>query len=448
MRRFFGEKTWVEQVVDFGHAKQFFKDADVFPCFLVVRKPNEEVKPDSARLCLIQRDMLRIDQLKSQVESNGLIVNLSRLASSTWSLESDQSNDLLNKIQFRGIALGEYLGASPLMGIKTGCNEAFLVDSRTKDDLIKGDPKVAGLIRPYLRGQDISRWSPQWAGLWMIVIKSSNDHPWPWADLGADAEDEFRRVHPSLHTHLKRFEEVLIRRVDKGRYWWELRSCAYWDEFDSEKIIYQDITWRANYSLDPLKSLTNNTVYFMPRWNYWSLAVLNSPVAWWFSWRKAQHGKDDAIRLFTAFVETFPIPKATEEQLFESETVVRSLISASRERLTTSADVIDWLRVQHGIEEPNTKLRELISLDSDSFVSEVQKSKGMSSRFTAAALRSLRDEYTHTIEPAKLLAAEAQQLEHRLHDLINQAYGLTPEEVRLIWDTAPPRMPIPRPSSV
>ena len=128
--------------------------------------------------------------------------------------------------------------------------------------------------------------------------------------------------------------------------------------------------------------------------------------------------------------------------------VVRSLISTSKEQLNTSADVIDWLRVQHGIEEPNTKLRELISLDSDSFVSEVQKSKGMSSRFTAAALRSLRDEYTHTIEPARLLAAEVQKLEHRLHDLINQAYCLTPEEVRLIWDTAPPRMPIPRPVSV
>jgi uncharacterized protein (DUF2267 family) len=109
---------------------------------------------------------------------------------------------------------------------------------------------------------------------------------------------------------------------------------------------------------------------------------------------------------------------------------------------------LDWLKIQHGIEEPNTKLRELTSLDSDSFVSEVQKSKGLSSRFTAAALRSLRDEYTHTIEPARLLAAEAQQLENRLHDLVNQAYGLTTEEVRLIWDTAPPRMPIPRPASV
>ncbi len=66
---------------------------------------------------------------------------------------------------------------------------------------------------------------------------------------------------------------------------------------------------------------------------------------------------------------------------------------------------------------------------------------------TAAGLRSLRDEYARTIEPARLLAAEALQLEYRLHNLVNEAYGLTPEEVRLMWDTAPPRMPIPRPNS-
>jgi hypothetical protein len=448
LRRFFGEQTWVESVVDFGHAKQFFKDADVFPCFLVVRKPNEEDKPDAAKICVIPRDMLRIDQLKSQVETKGSRVALSRLASGSWSLESDQGNDLLNKIQERGIPLREYLGASPLMGIKTGCNEAFLVDSQRKETLIKADPEAAGLIRPYLRGQDISRWSPQWAGLWMIVIKSSHDHPWSWADLGADAEAEFRRVHPGLHAHLKGFEDSLIRRVDKGRYWWELRSCSYWDKFDREKIIYQDITWRANYCLDAARSLTNNTVYFMPEWDYWSLSVLNSPISWWFSWRKAQHGKDEAIRLFTAYVETFPIPKPTEDLLLESEKLVRALSLASREQLTASTEILDWLKVQHEVTDPNTKLQDPIALDSDAFVSEVQKARGRKHPLTAAGLRGLREEYTRTIEPARLLAAEALRLECRLHDLVNAASDLTPEEVRLMWDTAPPRMPIPRPASV
>jgi len=59
-------------------------------------------------------------------------------------------------------------------------------------------------------------------------------------------------------------------------------------------------------------------------------------------------------------------------------------------------------------------------------------------------LKSLREEYTHSIEPARALAAEALKLEHEVSNLVNEAYGLTPDEVPLMWQTAPPRMPISR----
>ncbi len=63
-------------------------------------------------------------------------------------------------------------------------------------------------------------------------------------------------------------------------------------------------------------------------------------------------------------------------------------------------------------------------------------------------MKKLRDEYVRAIEPARALADEARGLELRIHDLVNEAYGLTPEEVRLMWDTAPPRMPIQRPPGI
>ena len=64
LRRFFGEKTWVEEVVDFGHAKQFFKDVDVFPCFLVLRKPTRSSEARQRRVCVIPRDTVRIDRIE------------------------------------------------------------------------------------------------------------------------------------------------------------------------------------------------------------------------------------------------------------------------------------------------------------------------------------------------------------------------------------------------
>ena len=60
----------------------------------------------------------------------------------------------------------------------------------------------------------------------------------------------------------------------------------------------------------------------------------------------------------------------------------------------------------------------------------------------------MRDEYSRTIEPARALAAETLILERTLSDLVNQAYALTPAEIELMWQTAPPRMPIAPPSAL
>ena len=78
-------------------------------------------------------------------------------------------------------------------------------------------------------------------------------------------------------------------------------------------------------------------------------------------------------------------------------------------------------------------------------MAEVKKLRGKKKPLTAAGLKALRDEDAQTLAPARALAAEALTLEGQISDLVNAAYGLTPDEVRLMWDTAPPRMPIPRP---
>jgi hypothetical protein len=87
------------------------------------------------------------------------------------------------------------------------------------------------------------------------------------------------------------------------------------------------------------------------------------------------------------------------------------------------------------------KLQSPTDLDSDAFVSEVKRIRGKKNPLSAAALKGLRDERARTIEPSLAQSAEAQELERRLSDLVNEAYGLTPDEVALLWQTVPPRMP-------
>ncbi len=443
LRTLFAERAWVEALVDFGHAKQIFPDADVFPCVVTVRKPLPEPEPPPAttRVCVIDRDRLDLDKLVQQVDEASFAMPRDALTPAGWNLEPPEVLALMEKIRKSGVKLKDYIGAEPLYGLKTGFNDAFLIDQPTRDRLVGQDGRLGDIIRPYLRGQDIERWAPAWAGLWMIVLKSSANHPWPWAGAATEAaaETSFRTTYPVLHAHMKQYESKLRPRTDQGRFWWELRACAYYEKFDQAKILYQDITWNSRFCLDTSGAFLNNTVYFLPTDDLWALAVLNAPIGWWFSWRAAQHGKDDALRYFTTFVEDYPIPKPSKAIRTQATEAVISLIANSKAVAQATATILDWLRVEFEVTKPNQRLQTPAALSQDDFLTEVKK--GRKGRLTPAALAALKDGYTDTITPARTLLAQSATLERAVATLINRTYGLTPEEEALMWRTAPPRMP-------
>ena len=122
-------------------------------------------------------------QLDGYVRKYGHPVPQRRFSGAPWSLEASDVDDLMVKIKRVGVPLAEFAGVKPYRGIKTGLNEAFLIDTPTKERLVREDPRSAEIIKPYLRGQDMKRWAPEWDRLWMIVLKSSGDYRWPWSDV-------------------------------------------------------------------------------------------------------------------------------------------------------------------------------------------------------------------------------------------------------------------------
>jgi methylase of polypeptide subunit release factors len=442
LRRLLASDSWVESVVDFGHAKQIFPDADVFPSILVAKKPDPAgPAPETTRVCVIPRDLLRLEDLSQQIRDTGFSVPRQRLGTESWSLESPAADDLLQKLQRVAVPLREFAARRPLFGIKTGLNEAFLIDTPTKNALVASDAGSTQLLRRYVRGQDIDRWQAEWAGFWMIALKSSGDHDWPWADAGDQAQAVFAQTYPAIYRHLMKYHDALIKRQDQGRYWWELRACAYWDKFDSPKLFYQDITWQPQVCYDASGTLCNNTVYFVPSDDLWVMAVMNAPIGWWYAWRKAQHGKDEALRYYTEFVETFPIPRPTPQQRQIAEDAIRRLIAIKDQEQQGKASLFDWLRVEYEIEKPNQKLQMPTRLEQDAFVAEVRKLRGRAKPLSPVALRALRDGYTQTVGPLRELEPEMLILEQQLDRIVNEAFGLSAAEVRLMWDSAPPRTP-------
>ena len=140
------------------------------------------------------------------------------------------------------------------------------------------------------------------------------------------------------------------------------------------------------------------------------------------------------------------MPQVSDESAEECRKAVGRLVEIVRHRNESTNRLLDWLRVEYGIAEPSHKLSAALDLDCESFVTEVRKARGKKTSLSLAALRNLRDEHsrTHSL-PAKTLGAEALVVERKISDLVNGAYGLTQNEVELMWATAPPRMPIARP---
>ncbi|MBA3810820.1 MAG: Eco57I restriction-modification methylase domain-containing protein, partial [Caulobacteraceae bacterium] len=448
----------IEAVIDFGHARAFFPDADVFPVVAATRRPDGERASETLTVAVPPRGTLPDERLAEAVAAASFPLSRAALGREGWTLEPKPVMDLLDKVRRAGVPLTDYAGVKPYRGVLTGFNEAFLIDTPTRDRLVAADPASAEIIRPYLRGQDVRRWSAPDSGLRMILLKSSSDFAWPWSAAAdeAAAETIFAQTYPALHAHMKRYESLpgdkpgelkgLRHRLDHGRYWWELRPCAYYDAFERRKLLYVDICWTASFLPDRKGRSVSNTSYFLPGSNDWLAAVLNAPIGWWYSWRKAQHGKDEALRYFTSYVEGYPVPPAPERV---DLTEIVDELSARVETVSTAAAAIhDWLRLEFGLDRPGRGLESPERLDADGFAAAVRATLPRRRQLSAAEVARLKREHAATIAPAREAAAEAARLERRLSDLVNIAYGLTPDDAALMWSTAPPRMPLASPTPI
>lgn len=277
MRANYGEplRKWlkrqcIEQIVDFGDLP-VFQRATTYPCILVIGKG----KPSSA-FTAVKVKTLEFKSLEDYVKENRHSVKLSILDDKGWSLADERSAALLNKLKKAGIPLKEYGKGKIYYGIKTGLNEAFVIDAETRNRLISEDPKSKELIKPFLIGRDVKRYCIEDEGRYLILIpkgwtgqESSSPDAWKW----------FKQNYPSIATHLLPFKEMAEKRYDKGEYWWELRACDYYAEFEKPKIIVPTIVQSASYTLDNSGFYSNDKTSIIATGDLYLLGILNSRVA-------------------------------------------------------------------------------------------------------------------------------------------------------------------------
>ncbi|CAI9430054.1 site-specific DNA-methyltransferase (adenine-specific) [Candidatus Ornithobacterium hominis] len=234
-------------------------------------------------------------------------------SSDSWVILSEIEKSIKEKIEKIGTPLKDW-DISINYGIKTGFNDAFIIDGSKRKELIDEDPKSAEIIRPLLRGRDIKRYSYEFADLYLITTFPS---------LKIDIEK-----YPAVKQHLMSFGYDRLKQTgDKGarkktnNQWFETQdSIGYWEDFSKQKITYIEIMTdnpEAGYefpcfSFDKKNCVALNTAYIMTG-NVVEiqhiLGILNSKLGKLLVKNYVVQLQQRQFRMLNQYVVNFPIPK-------------------------------------------------------------------------------------------------------------------------------------------
>lgn len=244
-------------------------------------------------------------------------VTLKNLSSDVWAIADENEQNIKLKIEKIGTPLKEW-DININYGIKTGFNEAFIIDEATKNELIKKDPKSEEIIKPILRGRDIRKYEINFAKLYLI-----NSHNNPPVDI---------EKYPAIKEHLDSYYPQLEKRGDKGKTPYNLRNCAYLEEFQKEKIFWAEMTKEACFNFDDENFFINQTCYFSTDLTKYHLAILNSKLVYFYFSNISNNLGEGAFRWIKQFVEQIPIPKIEQNRQKPFKILVDYIIYLKKEK--------------------------------------------------------------------------------------------------------------------
>ncbi len=253
------------------------------------------------------------DDLKSTPH---LLMKQNALSTESFIFANATLLDLRDKIESVGTPLKDW-DIQIYRGILTGANEAFIIPTEKREEILNAcktqeeRERTERLIKPILRGKDIKRYSYEWAHLWVI-----NTHNGYASALKSKIPPIDIEKYPAIKTHLDSHYDAIATRCDQGDTPYNLRNCAYLEDFEKEKIVYPCIMAKEPcfvyeekgfYAPAPANIITGDKIEIK-----YITALLNSKCIY-FAMRKFYMGGGIEGELKTNNLEKIPIPKITEK---------------------------------------------------------------------------------------------------------------------------------------
>ena len=253
-RGFFAKNTNPQLLIDFAGVK-IFESATVDTNILLFSKEDNEHKT----LCAVTNKQNKdgVKNLSVFVQHSGAVCDFS--SSDSWVILSPIEQSIKRKIEAVGTPLKDW-DIQINYGIKTGYNDAFIIDTEKREAILANcqteeeRKRTAELIRPILRGRDIRRYGYKWAELWIINIHNGIKGKLPRIKI----ED-----YPAIKAHLDLYWDKISKRTDKGDTPYNLRNCAYMEDFNKPKIVYPNMTKYMPFVYDDNAYCTNQKCFII-----------------------------------------------------------------------------------------------------------------------------------------------------------------------------------------
>ena len=286
LRTFFANNTDPKLMIDFGGVK-IFESATVDTNILLYEKSKNTHHTRCAVTNKQNKDS--INNLSVFVQQQGTFCDFS--GGDSWVILSPIEQSIKR--------------------IKTGYNDAFIISTEKRNEILANCKteeerrKTEELIRPILRGRDIKRYGYEWADLWLINTHNGVKERIPRIRI----ED-----YPAVKAHLDQFWDKIKDRADQGDTPYNLRNCAYLEEFSKPKICWASVG-QTSYSLIPPGYLLLDTNYFFAIDSpYYLLILLNSKlVTWWINTEDTPIGSGGAFRHYKYNLQKLSLPKFIPE---------------------------------------------------------------------------------------------------------------------------------------